>query len=85
MVGLSEVQFFDVLRSLADFDLDDDVDQADFGHIQACLTGDAVGPPRFGCTNSDLDGDGDVDMTDLNLFRQCISAPGVPADPLCLE
>jgi hypothetical protein len=60
-----------------DFDLDNDVDQADFGFFQACLSGSGVLLAE-GCAPADLDGDGDVDGADFNLFRQCIAGAGRP-------
>jgi len=58
----------------ADFDEDDDVDQEDFGHLQACYSGDGV-IYDSGCQDADLDGDGDVDQNDFNELVQCMSGP----------
>lgn len=66
-----------------DFDGDQDVDQEDFGHFQACITGQGQGPPSAGCADADLDADCDVDQDDFGLFQTCISGPSVPADPAC--
>jgi len=66
-----------------DFDDDEDVDQGDFGHFQACLTGSASGPPAPGCEDANLDGDNDVDINDFAIFQGCVSGPNVPADPNC--
>ncbi len=65
-----------------DFDdpRDGDVDQEDFGHIQACLAGSTVGPSPE-CRNADLDRDNDVDLYDMVLFIGCMSGPNVPGDP----
>jgi len=68
-----------------DFDRDGDVDQADFGHLQACLSGPAVPQTNPDCSNARIDGDGDVDQADAGLVRQCISGPDVPADPNCAK
>ena len=54
----------------ADFDGDCDVDQSDFGHLQACL-GDACLPPAGpGCADCDLTGDGCCDAQDVAFFRE---------------
>ena len=67
-----------------DFDGDDDVDQSDFGHIQACLTGPGIRQQDASCLAADLDGDDDVDQSDLAAFHQCTSGPGIRPNPLCL-
>ncbi|NLE58613.1 MAG: hypothetical protein GX616_09655 [Planctomycetes bacterium] len=66
-----------------DFDGDIDVDQADFGHLQACFTG--VGRPQTesACQDAILDGDDDVDGGDLAVFLKCFSGSGVAPDPDC--
>jgi hypothetical protein len=60
-----------------DFDADTDIDQSDFSHIQACLTGDAVAytPP---CRDADLDGDLDVDSSDIGQFISCMGGADLP-------
>jgi hypothetical protein len=62
-----------------DTDLDNDVDQSDFGFFQRCLSEEGVAPP-VGCEDADFDADGDVDNTDLNAFRDCLRGPGRPTD-----
>ncbi len=57
-----------VRGSTADFDGDGDVDLADFGHLQNCLTGGDIPQLDSGCLDARLDGDEDVDGDDLNLF-----------------
>lgn len=69
----------------ADFDRDNDVDQDDFSHFQACVTGANVGPPAGGCEDADIDGDDDVDQADFGLFQRCLSGAGVHADPTCAD
>lgn len=71
--------------SRADFDRDGDVDQADFGHLQSCLTGNMVAQNVPQCTNARLDGDSDVDQVDALLLIGCLTGPDQPADPLCTE
>jgi len=68
----------------ADFDGDCDVDQEDFGALQACLAGEmiAVSPE---CLRFDLQKDSDVDWADVALFRACFGGPNVCADPACDE
>ncbi len=73
-----------------DVDGDGDVDQADFGAFQSCITGPA--DPflqanalfdRTNCQCLDLNGDEDVDDDDLVGFVDCISGPGAAADLDC--
>ncbi|HON65896.1 MAG TPA: M6 family metalloprotease domain-containing protein [Phycisphaerae bacterium] len=66
-----------------DFDRDGDVDQADFGYLQACYSGDSVPQYRAACANAKLDGDADVDANDLALFLSCWSGPHSPAAADC--
>jgi hypothetical protein len=68
----------------ADFDLDRDVDQSDFGHFQACLTGPSF-VPDAACEDADLDLDGDVDQDDFGVFQMCHSGPTVFASPACTD
>ena len=67
----------------ADFDGDGDVDQVDFGHFQACLTGSAVPITDPNCQDANFDGDTDVDQNDFSVFQACLSGAGIPADPGC--
>jgi hypothetical protein len=64
----------------ADFDGDGDVDQEDFGHLQACLTVTGTGQVDAACADASLDGDLDVDEQDFALFAAHLSGPGVPAE-----
>ena len=68
-----------VPRGLGDFDHDGDVDQEDFGHFQACLSGSGKSYLP-GCTDADLDGDTDVDGEDFNTFQLCISGSNQASD-----
>jgi hypothetical protein len=71
-----------------DFDDDDDVDIADFGAFQACLTGTGQGPPASGCEDANLDADGgddDVDDGDLAKFLGCMTGAGIPGEPTCAD
>jgi hypothetical protein len=67
-----------------DFNLDNDVDQEDYGHFQACFSGSAI-PAGPGCSNADLDVDTDVDQNDFTLFMNCWSGPNVPNNLNCLN
>ncbi len=61
-----------------DFDGDQDVDQADFGRFQECLSGSGQAPAP-GCEDADLNGDGGADSNDLAIFYTCMTGPDVPA------
>jgi hypothetical protein len=69
----------------ADFDLDGDVDQIDFGLFQRCYTGPGLPQTNGPCPGTDLDRDNDVDQDDFALFVRCISGPGRPSSPTCLR
>lgn len=60
-----------------DLDGDGDVDQADFGRMQLCLSGDGYAYPT-GCDDADLDGDGDVDHIDVFALESCLAGPNHP-------
>jgi hypothetical protein len=66
----------------ADSDGDHDVDQADFGFLQSCLSGSAVAALP-GCQTADLDADNDVDAADVALFLGCVSGADVQANEDC--
>jgi len=66
-----------------DFDGDGDVDQEDFGHFQACLTGAGIPQNDPACADAKLDEDVDVDQYDFGIFEDCMSGPAVPGDPNC--
>ena len=74
-----------VAASLADFDGDGDVDLGDFGHLQACLTGDGVQNTDAACADADFDGNGDVGQLDLQRFRQCLTGPNITPPTGCLD
>lgn len=61
----------------ADIDADADVDHADYGRLQACLTGTGGGIlPGCACLNRD--GDNDIDQEELEDFLSCVSGPDIP-------
>jgi hypothetical protein len=63
-----------------DYDLDNDVDLADFSALQVCFNGPnrAHNGPVV-CAEADADQDGDVDMADFGQFQQCFNGPNRPA------
>ena len=67
-----------------DFDGDLDVDQADYGRLQACFA-DSQAPIPPNCADADLNGSTHVDAADLVAFLQCVTGPEIPADPLCAD
>jgi len=66
-----------------DFDLDNDVDQDDFGHLQVCLSGTGVAQTDPACQDAKLAGRSWVDDNDVAVFRRCLSGANNPADPNC--
>jgi predicted aspartyl protease len=67
----------------ADFDDDGDVDQTDFGHLQACFTGPETVQEEVGCQDALLDADNDVDDADVAVFNGCANGANVPASDAC--
>lgn len=73
----------------SDFDKDGDVDLADFGHIQECMTGGGVEQTDPDCLDARLDfdgsyyGDKDVDSADMDILLNCLSGADVYAPPSC--
>jgi len=55
----------------------DDVDQADFGYLQRCLS-TAGAPCSPECTKADLTNDGAVDQQDVTVFVTCMAGPESP-------
>jgi hypothetical protein len=68
-----------------DFDRDDDVDGADFGHFQVCLSGTSFPQNDPSCQDAKLDEDSDVDELDLVIFVGCLRGDSVPADLSCAD
>lgn len=67
-----------------DIDGDLDVDMADFGAFQRCITTGAAAPGGLGvCQCFDSDGNGSIDDLDFQALMGCGSGAGVPADPAC--
>ena len=53
------------------------VDQSDYGHLQACLSGKDIAQLDPACQDAWLDGDADVDSDDMNILLGCFSGPDV--------
>ena len=75
---------FFVTLGVGDFDLDSDVDQADYGVFQQCISGIGVAVSQA-CKIADLDGDNDVDNSDFGIFQACMSGANMPYDPTCAD
>ncbi|MHC4799156.1 MAG: immunoglobulin domain-containing protein, partial [Planctomycetota bacterium] len=71
------------LAATGDFDVDDDIDQEDFGHFQACLSGTGIPQNDPSCIDARLDGDEDVDFDDFDIFAGCVTGPNGSIDPNC--
>lgn len=80
---VDEVGCFLVLP--VDSDGDGDVDMADFGECQSCLSGTGVTPSDPDCLRCDFDGDGDVDGQDLTILLGCLSGANIYLDSHCME
>ncbi len=68
-----------------DFDNDGDLDQMDFGLMQACLSGASIPQLDAACQPARFDNDSDVDQVDIALFLDCLSGPLAPMNPDCLD
>ncbi len=66
-----------------DFDQDGDVDQFNFGLMQACLTSPGVPQANPDCQRMLLDNDNDTDPDDLAIFLDYMRGPGAAPDPAC--
>lgn len=66
-----------------DMDLDEDVDQADFGLFQRCYSGSGTPQAAPQCANARLDDDNDVDIDDFAVLKACVTGSGVPANHDC--
>jgi hypothetical protein len=72
-------------RIPGDMDRDGDVDQADFGRFQLCLSGPWVAQALPECQDALLDGNDRVDIEDIALFRRCMVGANQPGDSACRE
>ena len=68
-----------------DFDNDGDVDQEDFGHLQACFTESPFDPITPECEDADVTYDSHVDQDDFGVFQSCFSGADVPYVAGCQE
>jgi PKD repeat protein/GH35 family endo-1,4-beta-xylanase len=83
---VSMPELINVVQSVpADFDLDGDVDQVDFGHLQACLSGDSVINTDPNCANANISPSVGIGADDFSAFYECFSGTDVPADPACMN
>jgi len=72
----SETVEIDVVTCIADFDEDADVDQEDYGYIQACYSeGPSILP---GCEAMDLNTNGLINQEDFVIFQSCIGGANNP-------
>lgn len=72
-----------VVTAPGDLDEDGDVDQDDFGILQACLSGAGIPQTLPHCQSARLDGDDDVDQDDVAILYGCFSGPNIRADRHC--
>lgn len=75
----------DFAKLRSDYDKDGDVDQADYGHLQPCLSGAGVPQTAIECRDVYLDNDDDVDQDDVDIFLGCMSGANVAADVTCQQ
>ena len=68
-----------------DFDKDGDVDQSDWGVMQACLSQTIGDFPPPGCEAARLDADVDVDQNDVGIFLFCFGGANVPVTQECRD
>jgi len=68
-----------------DLDRDGDVDLADFGIFQRCLSGAFVPQTDPPCALARFDSDDDVDQDDAAVFLRCLSGPDQPYAPACAD
>jgi hypothetical protein len=73
------------VRGTGDLDADGDVDLADFGAFQACLTRADSAQLQASCLAARLDADADVDADDYQRFAACSSRASVPYIPSCAD
>jgi hypothetical protein len=69
--GVSARSWVVRVTSRMDYDLDLDVDQADYGFLQRCMSGTGIGY-ETGCAPADLEPDGVVDGADFSQFLPCM-------------
>ena len=67
-----------VYNADGDFDDDNDVDQEDFGFLQACYSGSGI-LFQPGCGIADFNSDLDIDQEDFSEFMNCMKGPNQPS------
>jgi len=65
----------------ADADKDGDVDQTDFGMLQACLG--QIGVVPAACERFDVNQDSFINRVDIEMLIACLSGPETVPDPDC--
>lgn len=85
IVAFDDLWIGSVLPRIPDFDHDGDVDQVDFGHFQACLTGSGFPQTDVLCFDTRLDADEDVDLDDFAVFQRCVSGANQPFNAGCAD
>ncbi len=83
LAGFDDLWFGAPQRRVPDFDRDGDVDQEDFGLLQACYSGAGITQEAPECQRARLDVDEDVDAGDFIILQGCLTGTGVPVDPAC--
>jgi len=84
LTGTARLEVSDpVVLYYGDFDVDGDVDLADFGHFQDCANGPNRPPKRGDCQDADADRDNDVDTADFLQFQACFNGPNRPIRAEC--
>ncbi len=71
--GMTEVNFAIGPWLPGDYDVDGDVDVADYVRFADCVTGPNAGPIAAGCDLFDVDADGDVDAEDFQTFQEAFT------------
>ncbi len=67
----------------ADYDNDEDVDQADFARFQSCYTGSSQTIVDNQCRCFDSNNDNYIEQIDFVAFEKCASGAGIAADKAC--
>ncbi|MBN1514523.1 MAG: family 10 glycosylhydrolase [Phycisphaerae bacterium] len=71
--GMTEVNFAIGPWLSGDYDVDGDVDAADYARFGDCVTGPDAGPIGAGCDLFDFDADADVDTEDFQTFQEAFT------------
>ena len=71
--GFTEANFGMGVWLAGDYDVDGDVDLADYERFADCITGPDAGPIAPSCDLFDFDLDGDIDLPDFSVFQGSFS------------